>query len=152
MRGRLASARASATRCCWPPESWCGLARPPLAEAEILEQAAGFRPGVGAPQASAEPGRQQNVVEDGGPGQQRGPLEHYGAARHRAAHIRAIDPHRAGGRGGEPGEDLQQRRLADARAAEDADALAGLHREIDALEHRRGSVAVGDRSEGEMGA
>ena len=25
--GRLASARASATRCRWPPESWCGLRR-----------------------------------------------------------------------------------------------------------------------------
>ena len=23
-RGRIASARASATRCCWPPDSWCG--------------------------------------------------------------------------------------------------------------------------------
>ena len=25
-RGRMASARASATRCCWPPESWRGIA------------------------------------------------------------------------------------------------------------------------------
>jgi hypothetical protein len=26
-RGSMASARASATRCCWPPDSWCGYCR-----------------------------------------------------------------------------------------------------------------------------
>ena len=35
--GRLARLRASATRCCWPPESWCGLRLRELAELHQLE-------------------------------------------------------------------------------------------------------------------
>ena len=37
-RGRLTSARASATRCCWPPESWRGLRLLEPAEADELER------------------------------------------------------------------------------------------------------------------
>ena len=39
-RGSIASARASATRCCMPPESWCGIALGRVAEPDELEQLA----------------------------------------------------------------------------------------------------------------
>ena len=32
MSGRGTSARATATRCCWPPESWLGRLPQPVAE------------------------------------------------------------------------------------------------------------------------
>ena len=38
--GRLTIARASATRCCWPPESWAGLRRASSAELDQLERLA----------------------------------------------------------------------------------------------------------------
>ena len=42
-RGRLTSARASATRCCWPPESWPGLRLAEAAELDELERLADAR-------------------------------------------------------------------------------------------------------------
>ena len=43
--GSIISARAIATRCCWPPESWCGYWSRLLLETDALEQLA--RPGLG---------------------------------------------------------------------------------------------------------
>ena len=36
--GSIASARAIATRCCWPPESWAGYFAAWCADADPLEQ------------------------------------------------------------------------------------------------------------------
>ena len=36
--GSIASARAIATRCCWPPESWAGYFAGLVADADPLEQ------------------------------------------------------------------------------------------------------------------
>ena len=40
---RSTSARAIATRCCWPPESWFGWWSEPVAEADALERRLGAR-------------------------------------------------------------------------------------------------------------
>ena len=45
--GRLASARASATRCCWPPESWCGLRSANLLELDERQHLADARADLG---------------------------------------------------------------------------------------------------------
>ena len=37
--GRLTSARAMATRCCWPPESWFGRWSQPVGQADAREHA-----------------------------------------------------------------------------------------------------------------
>ena len=49
--GRLTRARATATRCCWPPESWFGLwssrsARFTVAITESYQSWSGLRPAI----------------------------------------------------------------------------------------------------------
>ena len=45
--GSIASARAIATRCCWPPESWAGYFVGLVADADALEQLVRALLGVG---------------------------------------------------------------------------------------------------------
>ena len=59
--GRLISARASATRCCWPPESWRGAALAEAAELHQLEHVADLLLDV-LDAASAQP--EGDVLED----------------------------------------------------------------------------------------
>ena len=45
--GSIASERAMATRCCWPPESWAGYLSAWCGDADPLEQLQGLLLGVG---------------------------------------------------------------------------------------------------------
>ena len=53
--GRRTSARASATRCCWPPESWCGrrLARSPSSTSSSASSRPPLALGLARPSGSA---------------------------------------------------------------------------------------------------
>ena len=75
--GRLARLRASATRCCWPPESWCGLRLAYLLQLHQLEH------GLDALRRSASLGMplalqaEGDVVPDRQVREQRVGLEHH---------------------------------------------------------------------------
>ena len=73
------------------------------------------------------------VVPHRHPGKDRLALEHHGILRPFGAR-RRVDLDRAGGRGLEPGEDAQQRRLAAARRADDHEELARLDVDRDAVD------------------
>ena len=150
--GSTASARASATRCCWPPESCSdsdrrgGRAAPgPASRARF----APLRRGVGAA------GRQAvgDVLGDRHVREQRVVLEHdadrrAGSAADGRSRRPPIDD-RPWRLRDEAGDDPQQRGLAAAGRAEQGDQLAGLDVERDVL-HRHGpAVAVRDPVEDE---
>ena len=59
--GSIISARAIATRCCWPPESWCGCWSRLVGEADPLEQQARPRLGLFA-RPLADPARGEREV------------------------------------------------------------------------------------------
>src|SRR3954471_1756922 len=79
----------------------------------------------------------ENVLADREPGEKRIGLEHHAAVGAGALDRLAVEQHAAGGRRIEPGDDAQQRRLAAARRAEDADEVVVLHLEVGALEGAR---------------
>ena len=119
--GSTTSARASATRCRWPPESWCGFlskasARPTSASASRARRDASGR-GVDAAHAQAE----ADIAADAHMREQRIVLEDRRGRpprrRHRGA-VLAADEHLAFARRDEAAEDRQQRRLARAGRAE----------------------------------
>ena len=87
------------------------LAAPPLGDAGDLEA-------------------ERHVLGDRPPREQRVALEHDAAIGPRSDDEGAVDPHLAGRRLVEPGDDVEQRRLAAARGAEQAHELAvgDLHR------------------------
>ncbi len=73
--GLYTSARAIATRCCWPPESWCGrrfarLPRPRFCRACVTRDSMSARRGGAQAQSVGD------VVEHGAVGPQRVRLEH----------------------------------------------------------------------------
>ena len=118
-RGRLTSARASATRCFWPPERTEGHSR-----------ARSARPTRRAPSArlaSAEARRSRpdrpRLRQHGRPGQQARLLEHHADIVAGAAPAPRTDA--AGVARFEPGEQSQQRALAAAAAPDDGDELPG---------------------------
>ena len=75
--GSLTSARAMATRCCWPPESWFGVWWRAIAEPDRVQQLERLLVPLGAPQAAAVvEQRQLDVLERGGARQQVEALEH----------------------------------------------------------------------------
>ena len=61
--GSIISARAIATRCCWPPESWCGCCRAFSSSPTRREQLARARLGLRARQLADPPGREREVVD-----------------------------------------------------------------------------------------
>ena len=65
--GWVTSARAIATRCCSPPDSWFGRWPCPGREADGLEGRQGLAPAVGVPAVGE---RQRDVVDGGRPGEQ----------------------------------------------------------------------------------
>src|SRR5439155_20199541 len=63
--------------------------------------------------------------------------------------VGAGDEDLAGVDGVEAGRAIEERRLADARLADDGDELAGLENEVDAFEDRARAVALGETGDGE---
>ena len=139
-RGCVASARASATRCFWPPESWCGYSRRARSDPSPR---AGRRRSSSAPPARscASGGRTRcwpaavmfgnseyswNTI----------PKPRFSVGvRVMSEPPTCTSP--ASGRS-KPGQDPQRGRLAAAGRAEQADELAGLDLEVERLErHRR---------------
>ena len=65
MRGCMASARAMATRCCWPPESWLGKASAFSGMPTRLSSARAARSASAARLAPHDDRRQGDVLERG---------------------------------------------------------------------------------------
>ena len=141
-RGRLISARAIATRCCWPPESFVGELSAYSAMPSVVEQVgpAGARL---ARRDAGEQRRQLDVVGHRQVPDQVEELEH--EADLAPAHVRplglgvpvdaaAAELDLAGRRPVQPAEQVQQRRLPAAARPGDGDELALRHRRVDAAQ------------------
>ena len=145
--GRRASARASATRCCWPPESSCGR-RSSIERAgrhgRSARRCGAARSGVAAGEAEAD------VVGDAQMRKQRAVLRHdsrcrAGAAARLAWRRRARRRQRDACRrpaSRSPAMSAQQRGLAGAGRADDGGAAAGAASRVDAGERRHVAVAL----------
>ena len=132
--GSGASARASATRCCWPPESWWGRRFAEAAEADQLQQLLDpAAAALGARQAEADVGGDVEVGEERpllGDEADRPPLG--GEVGARVAEHPLAEADRAAVGVLEAAEQPQQRRLAAAGGAEDRGQAAGRHLEVEA--------------------
>src|ERR1019366_9296376 len=142
--GELISARAIATRCCWPPESWPGVLRSRSPRPNSLSAPRARWPGGGVEQ------RQRNVLERAGAGQKIEALEHEAQAF--AAQPRALGLAQAGDVGAlkiimpaarpvETAEHRHKRRLARPGRAHDGDEFAGVDREAHILQRMHVDVA-----------
>ena len=162
--GRETSARAMATRCCWPPESSAGRcvrrSRRPTASTSVSSQpSSAFVPasisGSRMFSRADEDRDQVEGLED--------EAELVAAQRGEALVVEvrellAVDDDRAGGRPVQAGEQVHERRLARARRAHDRRELPGREVHRDALErvHRSlplpvRAVQVGGRDDGWRG-
>ena len=132
--GSVTIARATATRCCWPPDSSVGSCVEAVAEAEPLER--GLAPARRASRAR-RPGRgaasrRCRAPTSAAAGCTTGRRTRWsgcaaGPARRRRAVLdrRAGEPVLAGGRPVQAAEDVHHRALAGARRPDDRDELAG---------------------------
>src|ERR1019366_2348526 len=150
--GELIRARAIATRCCWPPESWPGVLRSRSLKARSLSARArplDARAGAGWPGGRVEQ-RQRHVLECAGAGQKIEALEHEAQAF--AAQPRPFRPAKAGdlrtlkiitsaARPVETPEPRHERRLARSGRAHDGDEFAGVDREAHILQRMHVDVA-----------
>ena len=134
--GSTASARAMATRCFWPPESWLTLlsaasgrstsrrSSSALARRCVLVDAAHLE-AEGDVLPDRHQRKQREVLEDQGGRPLVGPD---------AAHVLAADPDRALGRVDEARDHPQDGGLAAARWPEEGEELAGLDRHVDRVD------------------
>ena len=128
--GCLATARAMATRCCSPPESCAGKWSRRVAEAD---QRRAPRPASSAPARSRSPARRSLARSGSGSGCRTGTRSRRaragsGSARAsspRVERLRRESARSPARRHVEAAEDVEQRRLAAARGAEQHDELAG---------------------------
>ena len=150
--GRVISARAIATRCCWPPESSAGRWSRRSVEADARDQRVDRRP-AGA--CAGDRQRQHDVLLRRQRRQQVERLEDEAdvlAAQARelavvhARDVLAGDVDRARAGRVEAGEQVHQRRLARARRAHDGGELAGREVERDAAQRVDGRVALAVRA------
>ena len=151
-RGSGATARASATRCCWPPESWRGKPLGQRAEPHQVERAhdaaCQFLAAHAAPSQA-----ERDIVAHRQMREQRIGLEHQPeppAVRRRAGHVDAVDAHRAGARRDQAGDHAQHRGLAAARRPQQRHELAGAHVEVEAGDH--GLLAIAPAQPDELHA
>ena len=133
--GLVTSARAIATRCCWPPESSEGRWRAPVCQADVGEQLVDPCP-LGLVARELE--REDDVLLRGQHRQEVEELEH--EADVTAAELRqlavaelrdrgAVDPDLTRARPVESGQDVHERRFARSRGTHHGDELALVHRE-----------------------
>ncbi len=152
--GRGTMARASATRCCWPPERMCGYSSARLASPTRFSAASASRARLRLGQRLEAEG---DVAEDGQVREQREVLEHQADAAilrsdeaRRPRHLEPVDQHAAAGRLLDAGGDAQQRRLPATRRPEQANDLGRRDVEVDAGQRLRLIVVAGDVLEGEL--
>ena len=137
--GRLTSARASATRWRWPPESWFGRRLPNSAEANRLEHLAGAPASLGLPtpftlrpystfSLHGHVREQRVVLEDG---------VDVAVVRRDVGDVLAAEQDRAGRRLLEAGDHAQHRRLAGAGRPEQREELAVVDRQSTCRRPRR---------------
>ncbi len=124
------------------------LIRPALrivGEADQLERGTGASGALGARQCQALEA-ELDVGEHAAPWQQARLLEHQ-PDRPPLTGRRAGQRDPSGGRPDQPGEHAQQARLADPRRADHGDELAGLERQVEALQHHgaAGAGAIAER-------
>ena len=156
--GSLTSDRASATRCCWPPDSCSGYfdacsARPSRSSTSVARRSAS-RPRHLLGLAGAE----RHVVEHPHVGEQVERLEHDAdAAPHRvgvgaaAGDLHAVEQDAAAVDRLEQVDAAQQGRLAGAARADEAHDLVLVDGEVDAVEHDLRAVGLVSRSTCELG-
>jgi hypothetical protein len=150
--GEVASARASAMRCCWPPDK---LGRVPgfaARQADQLEQFGHARLGLRFRRAAIHQPI-GHVVGHRQVGEQRVALEHdavVALGRRQARDVARVLPHLAGALHLEAGDDAQQRRLAAARGAEEADELAAGDAQVDVLQRRESAEGLADVAQFEV--
>ena len=136
--GRLTSARASATRCCSPPESLSGLRRASASQLDQLQHLGDAFPDLRLGHAFLLQAV-GDVLVDRHVGKQRVGLEHHVdralVGRH-GGHVHAVDEDAAGRRLLEAGQHAQQRRLAAAGAAENREELAAMDVERHPVDRR----------------
>ena len=139
--GRCTSARAIATRCSWPPESVCGrrAAKPARPTAASTSRHARRRRRCPAAAAAGRRWRRRS----GAAGRGRPGTRSRGRARRSSACAALVEVRGRRCRRCarvpasmrvEPGDAVEEGRLADARFADDGDELAGVEREVDAGE------------------
>ena len=148
--GSLTSARAMATRCCCPPESWLGRVVRRAAEADALER----RRARGAAARAWPRRRRAAAARRSRRALVRGSRlklwktkpsvwlrTSASSSRSRPRHLAAVEEVAARGRAIEAAEDVHQRRLARARGAHDGDELAPLDDERHVVERVHLDVA-----------
>ena len=143
--GRVISARATATRCCWPPESsdgrWVRRSPSPMVSISVSSQAGSARsPAIRTGSSDVLLGGEdrQQVVALEDEADLRAPQQRELLVIERVE-ARAGDLDRAARRLVEPGEDVHQRRLAGARGAHDGGEVPGAN---DTSTPRRASTAA----------
>ena len=141
--GWLISARATATRCCWPPESWPGLRRAIGRELDELEHVLDLLLDVlDAATAQAE----GDVLEDVEVREERVALEDRvdrALVRAQLRDVLVADEDRARGRVLEARDHAQRRRLAAARGPEQGEERAGRDGQVEVVDRRHGREALG---------
>ena len=148
--GSNTSARAIATRCCWPPESWPGRrsSKPRRRTSRSARSTCSRRRAGSTFRTSSGNDRFCPTVRWG---KERVVLEHHAdpaLPRRRMAHLLPPDANGAGGRLFETGEHHQTGRLAGARRPEQGQELALPHLEVETVHHLDPPVvALGDAVE-----
>src|SRR5829696_6443033 len=138
--GLRTSALASATRCCWPPDSWAGrqLGRPAPLQALELDEGKGLGdPPLGLALVDVlEPQPEGDVVGHVEEREQGVALEDgvdLALVGRGAGHVGPVEQDAAVGGLLEPGDQSQGGRLAAARGAEQGEELAPWHLQVDAV-------------------
>ena len=136
-RGSVIAARASATRCCWPPDRLRRQAVGELGQPHLFHHRVGGLVALGL-RLPAHPQRKGDVVADGQMRKQRVGLEHHRGApldRRQAGDVLAADHDLACGRLLVAGDHPQDRGLAAAGRPEKAAIGAVGNLQIDAVDH-----------------
>ena len=146
MRGSKTMARASATRCCWPPESSSTRSGRRSRELHEVERRARRGAAISARADAAQLQREGDVLGDAHVREQRVVLEDHAdvALVRRQADDLAVaeeDARRWSGRT-KPASTISERRLARARGAEQRQELAARDVEVDIVERREVAVAL----------
>ncbi len=150
--GEVASARASATRCCWPPESCAGYLLPCVGQSHQVEQLQDAPGDLGARHPRVlEPVR--DVPGGGQVGEERVGLEHDAEitlGRRQRGDVAAalLDP--AGRLDVQAGDRPEQGCLATSRRAKEADELALDDLQRDVVEGGEGAELLGEPADPEV--
>ena len=144
--GAKTSARASATRCCWPPESWRGKPVGQRAELDEAQRVADLLVDLGLGRA-AHLERKGDVARHGEVRKQRIALEHHAEValvRRQVLDRLAVQQDAAAGRRHEARDRHQHRGLARARRSEQRQELATRDAQRHVVQRRNGSIMLRD--------